>query len=65
MYAGYPKYAQHYYGCITALDEQIGRLGPNCARWVWLKIRSSFFAATMVPRVKPARPRNGRVSQRP
>jgi len=26
MYAGHPKYAQHYYGCITALDEQVGRL---------------------------------------
>ena len=26
MYAEYPKYAQHYYGCITALDEQVGRL---------------------------------------
>ena len=26
MYAGHAKYAQHYYGCITALDEQIGRL---------------------------------------
>ena len=26
MYAEHPKYAQHYYGCITALDEQVGRL---------------------------------------
>ena len=26
MYAGHAKYAQHYYGCITALDEQVGRL---------------------------------------
>jgi arylsulfatase A-like enzyme len=26
MYAEYPKYAQYYYGCITALDEQVGRL---------------------------------------
>ena len=26
MYASYEKYAQHYYGCITAMDEQIGRL---------------------------------------
>jgi arylsulfatase A-like enzyme len=25
-YAEHPPYAQHYYGCITALDEQIGRL---------------------------------------
>lgn len=25
-YARYSKYEQHYYGCITALDEQIGRL---------------------------------------
>ncbi len=26
MYAQHPKYHQHYYGCITALDEQVGRL---------------------------------------
>ena len=26
MYAEFPKYEQHYYGCITALDEQVGRL---------------------------------------
>jgi len=26
MYAEHPKYTQHYYGCITALDEQVGRL---------------------------------------
>ena len=26
MYNDHPKYAQHYYGCITAMDEQIGRL---------------------------------------
>jgi arylsulfatase A-like enzyme len=26
MYAEHAKYAQHYYGCITALDEQVGRL---------------------------------------
>jgi arylsulfatase A-like enzyme len=25
-YAGHPEGAQHYYGCITAMDEQIGRL---------------------------------------
>jgi len=25
-YAGQPGYRQHYYGCITALDEQVGRL---------------------------------------
>lgn len=25
-YAKYDKHAQHYYGCITALDEQMGRL---------------------------------------
>ena len=25
MYAKHPKYAQHYYGCITALDEQVVR----------------------------------------
>jgi arylsulfatase A-like enzyme len=25
-YAQYDKYRQHYYGCITALDEQVGRL---------------------------------------
>ena len=25
-YAKHSKYAQHYYGCITALDEQVGRL---------------------------------------
>jgi len=26
LYAKHGKYAQHYYGCITALDEQVGRL---------------------------------------
>ena len=26
MYKGYDKEKQHYYGCITAMDEQIGRL---------------------------------------
>ena len=26
MYAGHAKYAQHYYGCISAMDEQVGRL---------------------------------------
>jgi arylsulfatase len=26
QYAGYDKYHQHYYGCITALDDQVGRL---------------------------------------
>lgn len=26
MYAEHDKYTQHYYGCITALDEQVGRL---------------------------------------
>jgi arylsulfatase A-like enzyme len=26
MYADCPSYKQHYYGCITAIDEQIGRL---------------------------------------
>ncbi len=26
LYADYPDYARNYYGCITAMDEQIGRL---------------------------------------
>jgi arylsulfatase A-like enzyme len=26
LYAAEEKYAQHYFGCITALDEQVGRL---------------------------------------
>ena len=26
LYRDYPDYERHYYGCITALDEQIGRL---------------------------------------
>ncbi len=26
MYAGHNKHSQHYFGCITALDEQVGRL---------------------------------------
>ncbi len=26
MYAEHDKYAQHYFGCITAMDEQVGRL---------------------------------------
>lgn len=31
MYGGYPENEQHYYGCITAMDEQVGRLND------WLK----------------------------
>ena len=26
MYAAHPEHAQHYYACLTAMDEQIGRL---------------------------------------
>ncbi len=26
LYADHAKYAQHYFGCITAMDEQVGRL---------------------------------------
>ncbi len=26
MYKDYPESAQHYYGCVTAMDEQVGRL---------------------------------------
>ncbi len=26
MYSQYPESAQHYYGCITAMDEQVGRV---------------------------------------
>ena len=26
MYAQHPEHAQHYYACITAMDEQVGRL---------------------------------------
>ncbi|MBM4025900.1 MAG: N-acetylgalactosamine 6-sulfate sulfatase [Planctomycetes bacterium] len=32
MYASYSEGEQHYYGCITALDEQIGRLRAELRR---------------------------------
>jgi len=32
MYADQPDYHQHYYGCITALDEQVGRLRATLQR---------------------------------
>lgn len=32
MYAEYDDNKQHYYGCITAMDEQIGRLQDELAR---------------------------------
>jgi len=32
LYAHQDKYAQHYFGCITALDEQIGRLRAELRR---------------------------------
>jgi len=32
MYAGQPENAQHYYACITAKDEQIGRLRTELKR---------------------------------
>ncbi len=32
LYADREKYAQHYFGCITALDEQIGRLRGELRR---------------------------------
>lgn len=32
MYAGYSEDEQHYYGCITAMDEQIGRLNETLKR---------------------------------
>ncbi len=32
MYAGQPEPAQHYYACITAMDEQVGRLRAELKR---------------------------------
>jgi arylsulfatase A-like enzyme len=32
MYAGHPEHARHYYACITAMDEQIGRLRAGLGR---------------------------------
>jgi len=32
MYADQPDYHRHYYGCITALDEQVGRLRATLKR---------------------------------
>jgi len=31
MYSKHDRYTQHYYGCITAMDEQIGRLRATLA----------------------------------
>ena len=33
MYAKFPPYEQHYYGCITAMDEQMGRLRKSLKEW--------------------------------
>jgi len=32
LYADHPDYHRHYYGCITALDEQVGRLRATLDR---------------------------------
>lgn len=32
MYASHDKYAQHYFGCVTAMDEQVGRLRTELRR---------------------------------
>jgi len=32
MYAGQPEPAQHYYACVTAMDEQVGRLRAELKR---------------------------------
>ncbi|HEY8505859.1 MAG TPA: sulfatase-like hydrolase/transferase, partial [Gemmataceae bacterium] len=32
LYAGHPKHHRHYYGCVTAMDEQVGRLRQELAR---------------------------------
>ena len=32
LYAGHPEHAQHYYACITAMDEQVGRLRAELQR---------------------------------
>ena len=33
MYAEYSEDEQHYYGCITAIDDQVGRLYHTLAAW--------------------------------
>jgi arylsulfatase A-like enzyme len=38
MYSAYDEGAQHYYGCVTALDEQVGRLRSELRR---LKVAES------------------------
>ena len=44
MYPGLPVPAQHWFGCVTAMDEQIGRLRSSLREWgvsdetiVWFK----------------------------
>ena len=33
MYSNYSEDEQHYYGCITAIDDQVGRLYHTLAAW--------------------------------
>ena len=55
MYAEFSEGEQHYYGCITALDEQVGRLrrGPRRIEWRMLDQPDQFGRAVVTDRRDP------------
>lgn len=55
MYAGHEKYAQHYYGSITALDEQVGRLRNELRELGVAEETLLFFCADNGPEGQPGR----------
>ena len=52
MYPGKSKYDQHYYGCITALDEQVGRLRAELKQQGVAKNTMFFFCSDNGPEGK-------------
>jgi arylsulfatase A-like enzyme len=49
MYPGFDENRQHYFGCITAMDEQIGRLRRELKRWGIAENTIIFFASDNGP----------------
>ena len=48
-YAEHPEEARHYYACITALDEQVGRLRASLREWGAAENTLIFFCADNGP----------------
>ena len=61
MYADEDKYTQHYRGCITAMDEQVGRL-RNELRAMGVATRWLPFVATMARKERRTVPRGVQVT---